>query len=117
MQASPVAMSLVAVHENSPGFSTKANLFVKKSSQAHKEQAEKAMPTAQNDGMGSEDGSMVSETLERSKTSGCKSPNTRHARCVRTKESEPLTEETNSLSVRLGESSRMPSQMRKTDTV
>ena len=93
-QASPVATSLAGAHENSPGFSTKANPFIKKSSQAHKEQAEKVTPTAQNDETGSEDGSTASETSERSKTSGRKSPDTRHARCVRTKESEPLTEET-----------------------
>ena len=44
--------------------------------------------------MGSEYGSTASETSERSKTSGCKSPNAHHARCIRTKEAEPLTEAT-----------------------
>ena len=93
-QASPAAMSPAGSHENSPGLSTKATPFVKKSSQACKEQAEKAMPTAQDDETGSEDGSTASETLERSKMSGCKSPDARHARRVRTKEAEPLTEAT-----------------------
>ena len=93
-QASPVATLPVGVHENSLGFSMKANPFVKKSSQACKEQAEKVTPTAQNDEMGSEDGSTASETSEKSKTLGRKSPDTCHTRRVRTKESEPLTEET-----------------------
>ena len=94
LQASPVATSPVGSHENSPGLSMKVTPFIKKSSKARKEQAEKAMPTAQNEETGSEDGSMPSETSEKSKTSGCKSPDTCHARRVRTKESEPLMEAT-----------------------
>ena len=93
-QASPAATSPAGSLENSPGLSTKATPFIKKSSQARKEQAEKATPTAQNEEMGSEYGSTASETSERSKTSGRKSPDTRHARRIRTKEAEPLTEAT-----------------------
>ena len=46
------------------------------------------MPTAPNEETGSEDRSTLSETL------GCKSPDTHHTRCIRTKESKPLTEAT-----------------------
>ena len=53
-----------------------------------------SMPTAQNEETGSEDGSTQSETSEKSKMSGCKSPDTCHARHIRTKESNPLTEAT-----------------------
>ena len=94
MQASPVATSPAGSLENSPGLSTKATPFVKKPSQARKEQAEKAMLTAQKEEMASEYGSTASETSERSKTSGCKSPDACHARRIRTKEAEPLTEAT-----------------------
>ena len=93
-KASPVATSPAGSLGNSPGLSTKATPFVKKPSQARKEQAEKATLTARGEEMASEYGSTASETSERSKTSGRKSPDARHARRMRTKEAEPLTEAT-----------------------
>ena len=93
-KASPVATSPVGSLGNSPGLSMKATPFVKKPSQARKEQAEKATLTAQKEEMASEYGSTASETSERSKTSGHKSPDAHHARRIRTKEAEPLTEAT-----------------------
>ena len=94
MQASPVATLLAGLHKNLPGPSTKATPPVYKLSKAHKDQAEKAMPAAPSDETDSEDGSTPSETSKKSKMSGRKSPDTHRARCVRTKESDPLMEAT-----------------------